>query len=153
MFTVLAGFLAGAATGLRSLTAPAAVSWAASTRRLQLKDTPLAFLGHRATPYVLTALAVAELVNDKLPWTPSRKAPPAFAARLAMGALCGAALSAPGERTRGAGAGVLGAVAGTLGGYEYRMRLAKAAGSDLPAALSEDALAVGGAAAIVTRLV
>jgi uncharacterized membrane protein len=37
--------------------------------------------------------------------------------------------------------GVLGAVAGTFGGYEFRARLARAAGRDLPIALLEDAIA------------
>src|SRR5689334_22160919 len=120
MSTVVAAFLAGAAAGLRSITAPAAVSWAARAGRLNLQRTPLAFLGYRATPYVLTALAVAELVNDKLPKTPSRKEPGPFAARVAIGALCGSALGAPGGIASGLAAGALGAVAGTLGGYELR---------------------------------
>jgi len=38
-----------------------------------------------------------------------------------------------------------------LGGYELRMRLARAIGRDLPAALLEDVIAVAGAAWIVTR--
>jgi uncharacterized membrane protein len=142
----LAAFLAGAAAGLRSMTAPAVVSWAASTGHLNLKKTRLAFLGHRVTAGVLTAFAVAELVGDKLPATPSRKAPGPFVARVATGALCGAALGAT-------AAGALGALAGTLGGYELRTRLAKAVGKDLPVALSEDALAIGGSAAIVSGMV
>jgi hypothetical protein len=44
-----------------------------------------------------------------------------------------------------------GAVAGTLGGYEVRMRLAKAFGKDLPAGLLEDAVAIAAAFFIVTR--
>jgi uncharacterized membrane protein len=48
-------------------------------------------------------------------------------------------------------AGVLGAIAGTLGGYEFRSRLAKAAGKDLPIALLEDAIAIGGAFVVVSR--
>ena len=67
------------------------------------------------------------------------------------GALCGAALS--GGLDGGAAiAGALGAVAGTLGGYEFRMRLVKATGGrDLPIALLEDVIAVGGAVLIVSR--
>jgi uncharacterized membrane protein len=49
-------------------------------------------------------------------------------------------------------AGVLGAVAGTFGGYEFRARLARAFGKDLPAALLEDLIAVGGGFLIVSRL-
>jgi len=66
-------FLIGVIAGLRSLTAPAAVSWGARLGWLRLENTPLAFLGFAATPYILTALAIGELINDKLPKTPSRK--------------------------------------------------------------------------------
>ena len=48
-------------------------------------------IGYAAAPYILSVLAIVELIADKLPKTPSRKAPPGFAARLATGALCGAA--------------------------------------------------------------
>src|SRR5512140_342352 len=90
-------FLIGTAAGLRSMTAPAAVSWAARLGWLHLESTPLAFLGYAATPYILSVLAIGELVNDKLPKTPSRKAPVPFAGRVVMGALCGAALGAQGQ--------------------------------------------------------
>ena len=44
----------------------------------------------------------------------------------------------------------IGAVAGTFGGYEFRVRLVKAiGGKDLPIALLEDLIAVGGAILIV----
>ena len=47
-------------------------------------------------------------------------------------------------------AGVIGAVAGTLGGSEFRVRLVKAIGGrDLPIALFEDAIAIAGAVLIV----
>jgi uncharacterized membrane protein len=147
-------FLIGVIGGLRSLTAPAAVSWAARLGWLHLENIWLAFLGYAVTPYVLSALAVGELISDKLPKTPSRKAPPGFIARIVMGALCGAALAAAdGGLIAGALAGVLGAIAGTLGGYEFRVRLVRAiGGKDLPIALLEDAIAIGGAALIVSRV-
>jgi uncharacterized membrane protein len=70
-----------------------------------------------------------------------------------MGALCGAAFGASGgSLAAGLVAGALGAVAGTLGGYEARSRLAKAVGKDLPVALLEDAVAVGGAFWIASQL-
>jgi len=76
MSIYLLAFLIGVITGLRSMTAPAAVSWAARLGWLHLENTGLAFLGYAATPYILSVLAVGELINDKLPKTPSRKAPP-----------------------------------------------------------------------------
>ena len=70
------------------------------------------------------------------------------------GALCGAALGAASQSLVGAAAaGAIGAVAGTLGGYEFRSRLVKATGGkDLPIALLEDVIAIGGAFLIVSRL-
>lgn len=147
-------FLIGVIAGLRAMTAPAAVSWAARLGWLHLENTWLAFLGYAATPYILSVLAVGELINDKLPKTPSRKAPPGFIARIVTGALCGAALAAAdGALIAGLLAGVLGAIAGTLGGYEFRARLVRAiGGKDLPIALLEDAIAIGGAFLIVSRV-
>jgi uncharacterized membrane protein len=152
MLPYILSFLIGAIAGLRALTAPAAVSWAARLGWLPLGGTPLAFLGFAATPYILTVLAVGELVNDKLPRTPSRKAPAPFIARVVTGALCGAALGAAGHALLGGlVAGALGAVAGTLGGFELRSRLVSAfGGNDLPVALLEDAVAIGGALWIVS---
>jgi uncharacterized membrane protein len=146
-------FLIGLVAGLRAMTAPAAVSWAARLGWLHLAGTPVAFLGFAATPYIVTVAALAELVNDKLPKTPSRKAPPQFIARVASGALCGAALGAGmGSLAAGLVAGALGAVAGTLGGYEVRARLVRAnGGKDTPIALLEDAVAIGLAFLVVSR--
>jgi uncharacterized membrane protein len=153
MPTFALAFLIGVVAGLRALTAPAAVSWAARLGWLHLENTWLAFLGAAVTPYILSALAIGELINDKLPKTPSRKAPGSFAVRIAMGALCGAALGAQSQSlVVGLLAGALGAVAGTLGGYEARSRLVRATGGkDFPIALLEDAIAVAGAFWIVSR--
>jgi uncharacterized membrane protein len=147
-------FLIGVIAGLRSMTAPAAVSWATRLRLLHPEDTWLAFLGFGAIPYVLILLAIGELIVDKLPKTPSRKAPGPFIGRIVIGALCGAAIGASGQvLIGGLLAGALGAVAGTLGGYEFRSRLVRAiGGNDLPIALLEDAIAIGGALLIVSRL-
>ena len=149
----LLAFLIGVIAGLRSLTPVAVVSWAARMGWLHLENTPLAFLGFAATPYILSALAVAELINDKLPKTPSRKAPPGFIARVVTGGLSGAALGAADQAMiSGIIAGVFGAVAGTFGGYNFRTGLVKATGGkDLPIALLEDAIAIGGAFLIVSR--
>ena len=150
MTVLVLAFLIGVVAGLRAMTAPAVVSWAARLGWLRLEGTPLAFLGYAATPYIISVLAIAELITDQLPRTPSRKAPPAFIARILAGALCGAALGAPtGALAAGLVAGILGAVVGTLGGYEARMRLARAVGKDLPIALLEDAIAIVGAILIV----
>lgn len=153
MSFLVVAFLVGGVAGLRSMTAPAVVSWAARLGWIHLEATPLAFLGYAATPWIVSALALAELVADQLPKTPSRKAPPGFIARLVTGGFCGAALGAPaGLLAGGLVAGVVGAVAGTFGGFEFRARLARAFGKDLPAALIEDLIAVGGGLLLVARL-
>ena len=138
-------FLIGVVSGLRSMTAPAVVSWAARLGWLHLENTWLAFLGYSVTPYITSLLAIGELIADQLPSTPSRKAPPGFIARIVTGALCGAALGGSDAMIGGLLAGVVGAVAGTFGGYEFRVRLVKAiGGKDWPIALLEDAIAIGG---------
>jgi uncharacterized membrane protein len=60
MLTYLLAFLLGVVAGLRSMTAPAAVSWAARLGWLHLENTPLAFLGFAAAPYIVTVLAVGD---------------------------------------------------------------------------------------------
>jgi uncharacterized membrane protein len=99
-------------------------------------------------------LALGELVVDKLPNAPSRKAPAGFGARIVTGGFSGAVLCiGAGLTVWGALLGVIGAVVGTLGGYQARKRLVAATGGrDLPIALLEDAAAVLGALAIVGLL-
>jgi uncharacterized membrane protein len=145
--------LIGIVSGLRSMIGPAAVSWAARLGRLDLSQTPLAFLGYAFTPWILTIFVLGELVVDKLPTTPSRKAPMGFGGRIATGGLSGAAIgAADGGLLVGAIAGIIGAVIGTLGGSAFRARLAAAFGSDRPAALIEDAVAIGGAYLIMMAI-
>lgn len=152
--TIFFAFLIGVIAGLRAMTAPAAVSWAAWLGWLDLSGTWLAFLGYAWTPYILTVLAVGELITDQLPSTPSRKVPMQFGARIVMGAVSGAAIGVAGNSwVLGTVAGAIGAVAGTLGGYEARKQLVAATGGrDLPIALLEDAVAIGGAWLIVASL-
>ena len=149
----LLALLIGVIAGLRSMTPPAGVSWAARLGWLHLDNTPLAFLGFAATPYILSLFAIAELITDKLPKTPSRKTLVPFTARIVTGAFSGAALAVPsGALPAGLLAGALGGVAGTLAGYEFRRRLVKATGGkDLPIALLEDAIAICAAFWIVSR--
>jgi uncharacterized membrane protein len=142
--------LIGVVAGLRAMTAPVAISWAAYLGWLPLAGTPLAFLGFVVTPYVFTVLALGELITDQLPQTPSRKVPMQFGARIVSGGLCGAAVGvAGGDLIFGLIAGAAGAVAGTLGGAGARARLATMFGRDLPAALVEDIVAIGCAVLVV----
>jgi uncharacterized membrane protein len=133
----------GIVAGLRAMTAPAAVSWAAYLGWLKLDESILAFMGYAWTPWVITVLAVAELVTDQLPSTPSRTVPIQFGTRILSGAVTGAALGIA------AGSLVIGAVIGTLGGRAARAALARKFGNDRPAALLEDAVAIAAALLVV----
>jgi uncharacterized membrane protein len=153
MSVYLLALLIGIIAGLRTMTAPAAVAWAIHFGRLDLSGTWLAFLGNVWVRWILTALALVELVTDQLPSTPSRTVPVQFGARILTGALSGAAIGAAGGSWAGGLlAGVVGAVVGTLGGSKFRAKLAAAFGSDRPAAFIEDAVAIGGAVLIGVAL-
>jgi uncharacterized membrane protein len=153
MVFVLAFFI-GVIAGLRAMMAPAVVSWCAGLGLLHLDGTPLHFFSLPVTRWVLAIAALGEIVNDKLPKTPSRKVPPQFIARIVTGSLAGSALGASqGALMSGLIAGGLGALAGTLGGAEFRTRLVRAiGGKDLPIALLEDAIALIGGILIVTHV-
>ncbi len=136
---LLCAFVVGIVAGLRSMLAPAGVSWAARFGIVGVTNTPLAFMGYRFTPIIFTVLAVGELIVDKLPKTPSRKQPLAFIARIVSGSLIGATIGASEQMLMlGLLAGAVGALAGTLGGSALRASLAAVFGKDLPAALIED---------------
>jgi uncharacterized membrane protein len=153
MSVYLLALLIGIIAGLRTMTAPAAIAWATDLGRLDLSGNWLAFLGNVWVRWVLTALALVELVVDQLPSTASRTVPVQFGARLLTGALSGAAVgTAGGSWVGGLLAGIVGAVIGTLGGRAFRARLAAAFGRDRPAAFIEDAVAIGGALLIGVAL-
>lgn len=149
----LLALLIGVVAGLRAMTAPAAVSWAAWLGWFPLAGSWLAFMASPWAVGVLTLLALGELVTDQLPSTPSRKVPAQFGARLLSGALAGAAIGAgAGLLVAGLVAGIVGAVIGTYAGAALRARLAAAFGRDRPAALIEDVVAIGGALLIVAAI-
>ena len=151
VLVILLALLIGVVAGLRALTPPAVVAWAAALNWINLDGTWAEWVGHPITVTVLTILLVVELVTDQLPSTPPRTVTPQFAARLLTGAFAGAVIGAQWHYTFSClGAGVVGAVLGTLGGYQARKRLVEAnGGHDLPVALSEDAIAVLGGFAVV----
>jgi uncharacterized membrane protein len=150
MLVLLLALLIGVIAGLRSMTAPAVVSWAARLGWIHLNSSWLAVLGYSWTPWILSIAALGELIADKLPSTPSRKMPPSFAFRIISGSVCGAAIGiAHGSLPIGLTGGAIGAAIGTLGGAAARSALARLFGKDLPAALLEDAVAIVGAILIL----
>ncbi len=153
MSILILAFLIGIISGLRALMGVAIASWGAGLGWFSLAGTPLNFMSSAITRWIFTLAEIGELINDKLPKTPSRKVPPQFIARVVMGALAGATLGAAHDALLGGLiAGAIGAVVGTLGGAATRGALAKAFGRDLPAALLEDAVALLGALFIVSRV-
>ncbi len=154
MLVYLLALSIGIVAGLRAMTAPAAVSWAAYLGWLPLGGTPLAFLGFQWTPWIVGLMAIGELVTDQLPTTPSRKVPIQFGTRILSGALTGAAIgTVGGSLAVGAIVGAIGAVIGTLGGSAARGALAAKFGNDRPAAIIEDVVAIGAALLIVRAFV
>jgi len=150
----LLAFLIGVIAGLRSLTAPAAVAWAAHRNWLDLHNSALSFMGSTAAMVVFMLLAAGELVADQLPNTPSRTKPPGLIARIVLGGLSGAAVAASGRQSMAIGAvlGAAGGIAGAFAGYEARTRLVRALKvPDVVIACLEDAVAIGGALLIVSR--
>jgi uncharacterized membrane protein len=148
--------LIGVVAGLRAFTAPAVMAWAAFLNWINLSGTWASWMGHWITVAVLTVIALAELISDKMPTLPSRKSAPQFLVRLASGAFSGAVLgTAWGYRWGSLGAGLIGAVIGTVLGYEVRTKLVAAnGGKDRPVALGEDlfAAAAGIAVAFLTSV-
>ena len=135
----------GIVAGLRSLTAPAAVSWAAHLGWLDLQGSSLAFMGSTVAVVIFSLLAVAEYVADLLPATPRRTTPGPLIARIVTGGLSGACLCASASHSLPLGAvlGGLGGVVGAFTGYEARTRLVRALKvKDRVIALSEDVVAI-----------
>ena len=143
----------GAVAGLRSMAAPAILSWAATQKMIPLGDSPVGELVLTKASKKIMELAVGELIADKLPFTPDRISPGPFAVRIISGAACGAAISYSAEKPVQEGAifGALGALVATFAGYHLRRKLSRKT-SSLGVALAEDALAIGAGFAIVAQL-
>lgn len=148
-------FAIGIVAGLRSVTAPAVVAWAAKLEWINLEGSVVAFLGSSVAVWIISALAIAELVGDKLPFTPNRIAAGPLIARIVSGAFSAFALcSATGQgAVAGAIVGGIGALAGAFGGFRARRHLVQNKNlPDILVALLEDVIAVGGGLLIVSLL-
>src|SRR6478752_1672769 len=139
VLVIVLALLIGVIAGLRAMTAPAVVAWGAFLGWINVDGKWSEWMAHPITVSVLTIFLLVELVTDQLPKTPSRKTAPQFATRLIMGAFAGAVIGSAFFHTFTAtGAGIVGAVLGTLGGAELRSRLsASNNGNDRPGAFIE----------------
>ena len=133
----------GAISGLRSFSGPAFVGRAASQGRLDLKGSPLGFLGSKRLSQALMVMALGELLVDKLPVTPSRTSPPVLLWRAVSGGLVGAASFASAGRSASTGVaiGSSAAIAAGFAGEGLRSLVGEKTGlSDPLVALAEDAV-------------
>jgi uncharacterized membrane protein len=146
VLVIVLALLIGVIAGLRAMTAPAVVAWGALLGWIDVDGKWSEWVAHPITVTVLTIFLLVELVTDQLPKTPSRKTAPQFATRLIMGAFAGAVIGSAFFHTFSCtGAGIVGAVLGTLGGAAVRTKLYEANnGKDRPGAFIEDVVAVGG---------
>lgn len=137
---------AGLIAGLRSMSAPAAVSAALADEYA---------LAARAAP-ALRALAAGEMVADKLPFMPARTSPVALAGRVSLGAIAGAAVAVACGRSPLLGALLAGAAAipSSYAGMALRTAAVERLGlPDTIVALAEDAAVVAAGRALRRGLV
>jgi uncharacterized membrane protein len=137
---MIRSLLMGVVAGARSMTPLAAVTAAARAGRLP--DGGRHFvLGNPLVVFGAEAMAAAEIAGDKMKTAPGRIIAPGIAARLASGAIAGAALAPRGGKFAG---GAVGAVAAFVSGYvtfNLRMRALRRYGQT-NSGLVEDAIVV-----------
>jgi uncharacterized membrane protein len=153
-FGLLLTFAIGFVAGLRTMTAPAVVAWAAHLGWINLSGTPLSFMGSIWAVGIFTLGALAEFVTDQLPSTPARTVPVQLGARTVTGLLTGACLGVAAGMPIWLGAivGAIGAIAGAFGGYHARVGLRGALKvPDIAIAIPEDLVAVGLGLLLVSR--
>jgi uncharacterized membrane protein len=147
-------FVLGVASGGRSTAGLAAVA-ATTLTGSGSGAQPLTALSTVAGKRITALMLLGELVADKLPSTPRRLAPPALLGRVVTGGLAAWALAQrhhaqPEQAVIAGAAGAAGAVLGSIVGLRWRAAAARRGLVDLPAALVEDAIVLGLAAAATT---
>jgi uncharacterized membrane protein len=153
-FVILLVLGIGFVAGLRTMTAPAVVAWAAHLGWIHLSATPLAFMASVWAVGFFTVGALAEYFIDQLPSTPPRTGARGLIPRAITSFLSGACLALAGGLSPWLGAviAVVGAMAGAFGGYKARTGLVRALRvPDIVIAIPEDLIAIGLGLLIVTR--
>lgn len=139
--------LMGAVAGMRSLTPLATVAHAARSGSLPADNGAPALLGHPMLSAGAMVLAAGELAGDKMKSAPDRIVMAGMAARIATGALVGAALAPRRQRGLAALLGATAAVGAAYLTFDLRMRALERYGQTATG-LVEDAIALGSAALI-----
>ena len=133
----------GLVAGLRAMTAPALISYAAAKDEESIAAGD--FLARRDVAVVLGVLAFGELIGDKLPNVPNRTEPLGLAARITSGAFAGGYVCAAQRRSVPAGI-IIGAVSAVAAAYAgENIRRAAGNGLEIPDAFvgaGEDTIAV-----------
>lgn len=139
--------LLGAVAGMRAMTPLATVTNAARKRVLPLDNGAPRWLGAGVVSAGASAIAASELAGDKMKSAPDRIVAAGMIARLATGAIAGAAMAPSRQRTLGALLGTAAAVGSAYLTLNLRKRAMKRYGQT-STGLAEDAIAAGSATLI-----
>jgi uncharacterized membrane protein len=125
LLLIAAAFAIGFASGLRAFTPLALGCWVALWGWMPLGGTRLHFLGTDLGAIIVSILAVAELIGDKLPIAPNRITAGPLGARVVTGVLAGTAVAIGAGQPWliGFGSGAIGAVIGAFVGFRVRQFL------------------------------
>jgi uncharacterized membrane protein len=150
-----AAVAAGAVTGLRSMTGPAIVSQSLAGGLIGgMQKTRPHWFGTKSTAKTLAALAVGELIADKLPFISDRTNTGPLLGRFVGGGICGAAICMANDESPwiGALAGGLAATAAAFAGHKVRVIAAENGKHELAVALLEDSVAIAGGLSAIAGL-
>jgi uncharacterized membrane protein len=139
-------FFLGFLVGMRSMTLPAMVSDYLATRKNPTNENFVdGILSQTNVARATKALAMGELLVDKMPFVPARTTILPLTERMGVAGLLAAGLAKPKERIPAALIAAFSAAVGSFVAYELRRRANdQLEVSDLPIAITEDALTVGG---------
>jgi uncharacterized membrane protein len=153
-FALLLMFGVGIVAGLRTMTAPTVVAWAAHLGWINLSGSHLAFMGSIWAAALFTLGALGEYVFDLLPNTPPRTDARGLTSRFVTGSLAGACLGVAGGVSPWLGAllAAIGAIAGAFAAYHARGGLVRILRvPDAAIAIPEDLVAIGLGLLLVSR--
>jgi uncharacterized membrane protein len=145
---VIHSFLIGLAGGARSMTPLAAVALAAHHRRLPEDNGAPRIVSHPLVVAGAVALALGELLGDKMRSAPDRIVLAGMTARIVNGAVTGASLARRDDRLLGAALGAAGACLSAYVTFDARMRAMELAGQT-STGLVEDAITLGATALVM----
>ncbi|HEX2020019.1 MAG TPA: DUF4126 family protein [Aurantimonas sp.] len=145
-----APLLIGLVAGARSMTPLATVAWLARSGDLPNKGRLARFLSQDWVVAGATALAVGELLGDKMRSAPDRIVVPGLAARIVSGGIAGAAMARERDERSAGLLGIVSAIGASYVTFAARTRSMRRYGQR-PTGVVEDALIVGLAAWIASR--